>query len=84
VAPIKLPEEENFRTYKEKVVYILQSFNENLENPKELNWCLNVIKNDFLQISNSMPSSTRQNTQAKKRRFSKTQQRSTQNLLVQE
>ena len=45
---------ENFKTYKEKVIYILQTFNDNLEHPTELNWCLHVIKNDFLQISNSI------------------------------
>jgi len=47
VVPIKIPNE-NFKSYKEKVIYILKTFNDNLENPKELNWCLHVIKNDFL------------------------------------
>lgn len=66
IAPIDMPKT-NFKTYKEKVVYILQNFNDNLENPSELNWCLHVIKNDFLQISNSILA----NPQGA-RRFSKT------------
>ena len=46
--------QQQFNTYKDKVIYILQNFNENLERPSELNWCLHVIKNDYLQISNSL------------------------------
>lgn len=56
-----------FKTYKEKVVYILNCFNDHLKNPQELSWCIHVIKNDFLQISNSMQ------TGVAGRRFSKTQ-----------
>lgn len=55
VKPINMPRE-NFRTYKEKVVYILQKINEDLGESQELSWCLHVIKNDFLQISNSIMS----------------------------
>ncbi len=52
VTPFAVPNE-SFKTYKEKVVYILQTVNDNFESSSELNWCLHVIKNDFLQISNS-------------------------------
>jgi hypothetical protein len=40
-----------------------------MENPVDLNWCLFVIQNDFLQISNSMLTTSPKNG----RRFSKTQ-----------
>lgn len=43
-----MPSSKKFKSYKEKVVFILQSFNENLENPVDLSWCLFVIENDFL------------------------------------
>ena len=66
VAPIQLPKQ-TFKTYKEKVLYILQTLNEQLLSPSELTWCLHVIKNDFLQISNSILANP---TGA--RRFSKT------------
>lgn len=67
VTPIEMPSK-NFKTYKDKVIFILNKFDENLDYPQELNWCLHVIKNDFLQISNSMLSN-----QPGTRRFSKTQ-----------
>ena len=69
VKPISMPKE-NFRSYKEKVIYILQNFTTNLSNPNELNWCLHVIQNDFLQISNSLMTSTPSGIA--QRRFSKT------------
>eukprot|EP00347_Sterkiella_histriomuscorum_P006963 403350769 len=68
VKPVELPKT-NFKTYKEKVLYILNNYYESLNGPQELSWCLHVIKNDFLQISNSIQSSASAGT----RRFSKTQ-----------
>jgi hypothetical protein len=66
-----------FKTYKEKVVYILNHYidifdeESSLASSTELRWCLHVIKNDFLQISNSLMTTPR--TSGKSRRFSKTQ-----------
>ncbi|CDW84348.1 3 5-cyclic nucleotide phosphodiesterase family protein [Stylonychia lemnae] len=65
-APIFI-QKSNFKTYKDKVLYILNSIYDSLGGPQELSWCLHVIKNDFLQISNSLLSTTGA------RRFSKTQ-----------
>lgn len=48
-------------------MYILETLTPNLEDPQDLNWCLYVIKNDYLSISNSMLMNNQQ------RRFSKTQ-----------
>lgn len=65
MAPIELPKQ-NFKTYKEKVMYILETVGDVLEDNQELKWCLYVIKNDYLSISNSMLLTNQQ------RRFSKT------------
>lgn len=59
----------HFKSYKDKVLYILQRCLEmqaEQENggeilppvvqPEHIKWCMHVIKNDFLQISNSLPS----------------------------
>jgi hypothetical protein len=58
----------HFKSYKDKVLYILQRVLENqIEEesgeilppvvlPEHIKWCIHVIKNDFLQISNSLPS----------------------------
>jgi hypothetical protein len=66
-----LTKQQIFKTYKDKVLYILQRYIDTIEEPKqELKWCLHVIKNDFLQISNSMLASSP--SQRGTRRFSKT------------
>lgn len=40
---------EKFKTYKDKVVYILECINDSMDMPSsDLNWCLFVIRNDFL------------------------------------
>ncbi len=68
-----------FKTYKEKVVHILKCCVSQLEEESplsyDLNWCLHVIKNDFLQISNSIQNSTVNvpgSAKGRVRRFSKT------------
>lgn len=72
IAPIIMPKQQIFKSYKEKVVYILQRYVELAEDScSELKWCLYVIKNDFLQISNSILNSNVVPA-GKSRRFSKT------------
>ena len=73
----------HLKSYKDKVIYILQKTidSQDLETMSgdaytnyvpDLKWCIHVIKNDFLQISNSMQTTT--NSQSgRQRRFSKTQ-----------
>lgn len=59
------------------MVYILSRYIEifdsadSLASSAELKWCLHVIQNDFLQISNSLLTTPR--ASGKNRRFSKTQ-----------
>lgn len=55
----------HLKSYKDKVLYILQKIIEYQESDlmgaenfssyiPDIKWCIHVIKNDFLQISNSM------------------------------
>lgn len=59
VTPIEVPKHQVFKSYKDKVVFILQTYLDAMEVEEppaaisELRWCIHVIKNDFLQISNS-------------------------------
>ncbi len=70
-----------FKTYKEKVLHILMCCISQMDDARaltqELRWCNHVIKNDFLQISNSMQNSTVNPVggmvKGRPRRFSKTQ-----------
>ncbi len=69
------PDTENsFRSYREKVVYILQSYSRSFNYPPDLQWCAHVIKHDFLQINNSISVSTLKAPDG--RRFSKTRRNS--------
>ena len=73
IEPIdEITKQQVFKSYKEKVVYILQRYVDALEDTSsELKWCLHVIKNDFLQISNSILNNG--GLAGRARRFSKTQ-----------
>jgi len=82
VKPKDDPATLHLKSYKDKVLYILQKcieFQEGdlmtLENfssyVPDLKWCAHIIKNDFLQISNSMQT-TNTTTGGKSRRYSKT------------
>ena len=73
----------HLKSYKDKVLYILQKCIEYQEADylsqenfssyvPDLKWVAHVIKNDFLQISNSMQT-TNATAVGKNRRFSKTQ-----------
>ena len=74
IAPIEMSKQQAFKSYKEKVVYILQRYVDALEDhTSELKWCLHVIKNDFLMISNSILNSGGTPSNGRSRRFSKTQ-----------
>ena len=66
------PERDNFRSYKEKVIHVLQNYSRNMDYPSDLAWCLHVIKHDFLLISNSISVPTQR--AGEDRRFSKTKQ----------
>ena len=53
----------DFKTYKEKVLYTLKKiiseyyqFNDLSNAVNDLNWCIFIIANDYLQISNSISS----------------------------
>jgi hypothetical protein len=78
-------EELTFRTYKQKVLFIINSVRsqfsrrimDNQPN-QDLKWCAYIIENDYLQISNSISSDAKLKYKSddckKRRRFSKTVQ----------
>jgi len=39
---------EKFKTYKEKLLFILETYCEEMDQPSDLIWCIHVVKNDFL------------------------------------
>lgn len=47
IKPLELPQTD-FKTYKDKVLYILNTLYDQLGAPEDLSWCLHVIKNDLL------------------------------------